>query len=621
MASRAKWRRTQRHDVFVAPRAHLMTYQDSPLIHVLESVGKDVVIRENKCIFVREQPLRTPSYAATCRERVESFDLDLKSIWKDFEATYLEKSVPVKFADWPSLIIQKPTEIKNTCLDSARPMESIPEAVLDMKVTVQCKLRSQKKCRRDPLHTIEQAMTVCPGVSTENLFFGQEDQVTTTMTLRRVLNGDFDSETMRLYIAQELIYSSDEEPRRSVIVTSKGAVIDGTSCTQPREPLASLLPWVRLPSALFPSEDTTITQINLWYSPDVSRTNMHYDGHHNILIALRGSKTVEILPPNALTGSPIHSNHANHPAILRSSTVGGPIKFHDLENNLDSMKYMFKADAIVATISRGEAIFIPEGWWHRVESTADCLAINVWFDHNKTSVDGFARESNEHILAYQAREMVRRYVDSMFIDVSMQKCKMQKNQFWDSIENRSEMKMRMKAFPSQSMGAWIDLLQLYGNEIFLVEDERSHGSSKVPSLRSLAMKPNVADITMLLNFFLLSLDATKPHHRISAVTAIDAFPILSTPFQHEVFLNIVLGLEKEPCFLLSQIWEHHVPAEDAEGSYQSFFDRCGDDRGRRHVVRQVDAFKDSVTKTIIEENLMLLNPVDSIRGNGTWMKF
>ena len=135
------------------------------------------------------------------------------------------------------------------------------------------------------------------------------------------------------------------------------------------------------------------------------------------------------------------------------------------------------------------------------------------------------------------------------------------------------------------------------------------------------MKPNVADITMLLNFFLLSLDATKPHHRISAVTAIDAFPILSTPFQHEVFLNIVLGLEKEPCFLLSQIWEHHVPAEDAEGSYQSFFDRCGDDRGRRHVVRQVDAFKDSVTKTIIEENLMLLNPVDSIRGNGTWMKF
>ena len=108
-----------------------------------------------------------------------------------------------------------------------------------------------------------------------------------------------------------------------------------------------------------------VQQVNLWMGIGPTTSSFHYDNSHNILVVLQGRKTVRLLSPE-------------HTAVLQpfpaTSLAQGSNHCHasDVPAALDTA-------VATATLEAGDALFIPEGWWHEVRSDAGTVALNFWF--------------------------------------------------------------------------------------------------------------------------------------------------------------------------------------------------------------------------------------------------
>ena len=110
--------------------------------------------------------------------------------------------------------------------------------------------------------------------------------------------------------------------------------------------------------------------INLWMNISPARTGLHYDQYHNILVLSRGRKVVSLVSPKhlkatrpiyLLTGGGANHSSASSAAELLATGSLQPEEVH------------------VFDLSPGDAIFIPEGWWHDVKSDECSMALNFWF--------------------------------------------------------------------------------------------------------------------------------------------------------------------------------------------------------------------------------------------------
>lgn len=109
-----------------------------------------------------------------------------------------------------------------------------------------------------------------------------------------------------------------------------------------------------------------VTDVNLWMNLDKPVvSSLHYDGNHNLLLVYSGMKRVTLLPPSLtsqLRPYPAYFDSPNHSYLNASSA------------QLQSCQ-----QGQVIELQAGDALFIPEGWWHLVESKEATLAINWWF--------------------------------------------------------------------------------------------------------------------------------------------------------------------------------------------------------------------------------------------------
>ena len=101
-------------------------------------------------------------------------------------------------------------------------------------------------------------------------------------------------------------------------------------------------------------------------------SGLHYDCFDNLLVVVRGSKRLLLLPPaatSALRPRAAHGASANHSTLSAAELAAA------LESDA-----RLKAMAVRLELSAGEAAFIPEGWWHEVMSPEEAtLAINWWW--------------------------------------------------------------------------------------------------------------------------------------------------------------------------------------------------------------------------------------------------
>ncbi|XP_059437813.1 lysine-specific demethylase JMJ31 isoform X2 [Corylus avellana] len=121
-------------------------------------------------------------------------------------------------------------------------------------------------------------------------------------------------------------------------------------------------------------ERKPLASINLWMNNAEARSSTHYDPHHNLLCIVAGRKQV--------------------PCYTQCQYMGRPqtIEF--------SMEYSQKV-----VLHAGDALFIPEGWFHQVDSDNLTIAVNFWWRSNVMTC------MLEHMDAYYLRRILRRLTD------------------------------------------------------------------------------------------------------------------------------------------------------------------------------------------------------------------
>lgn len=145
----------------------------------------------------------------------------------------------------------------------------------------------------------------------------------------------------------------------------------------------------------------TLRRTSVWASHVATVTNLHCDDNDNLLVVLRGSKTVTLLPPDwsppgvgplAVEGagnhcldtvvcwSPGHAvvAHGGAPAVAEvlSASIG------DADSSGPRRRggpAVLSHKAYQATVATGQGLFVPAGWWHLVQSSPQTIAVSHWF--------------------------------------------------------------------------------------------------------------------------------------------------------------------------------------------------------------------------------------------------
>ncbi|XP_078175410.1 2-oxoglutarate (2OG) and Fe(II)-dependent oxygenase superfamily protein isoform X4 [Carex rostrata] len=194
----------------------------------------------------------------------------------------------------------------------------------------------------------------------------------------------------KLYLAQVPIYSAERKERCSLEVLKED---------------------IQTPVFI---ENKSLASINFWMNRAHSRSSTHYDPRHNILCVVAGQKegklachaakshhlymnTVTLWPPSAcrfLYPMPIYGEASNHSAV---SLENPDLSVHP------RAKHMKKYSAKVI-LNPGDALFIPEGWFHQVDSSDLTIAVNFWW------VSSIVSDMVEHMDAYYLRRILNRLV-------------------------------------------------------------------------------------------------------------------------------------------------------------------------------------------------------------------
>ncbi|EOA20355.1 hypothetical protein CARUB_v10000670mg [Capsella rubella] len=142
----------------------------------------------------------------------------------------------------------------------------------------------------------------------------------------------------------------------------------------------------------------SLSSINFWMNSAQARSSTHYDPHHNLLCIVSGRKKVVWWPPSAspsLYPMPIYGEASNHSLVgLENPNLSDyPRAEHSLKQSQE------------VTLNAGDAVFIPEGWFHQVDSDDLTIAVNFWWQSNIMS------NMPEHMDSYYLRRITRRLID------------------------------------------------------------------------------------------------------------------------------------------------------------------------------------------------------------------
>lgn len=546
--------------------------------------------------------------------------------WDAFQP-YLEKCIPVKINNITSFRHVDNRDV--TCNEPVFPtvsVDSLPSEVLDKTITVQCvpkndnsdfspaekvdnKLRQNARDIDAKLSMLSNTDSKKDGEENIPTFMGQEDQVTTCMSLQELLSNKGKHNNHHVSASQLPIVDVDEMEQGSISLNVDGKLIHQPTATNLElSPLASCL---RLPSYLLlgnpqdESKHIAIQSINLWHAPQSCCTNVHYDESDNLLIVTNGVKLVELCPPGCIQASGVYSAHANHPKLLRRH--GNTNIQREIQSTLERKK----GRTHVVTVAAGEALYIPRGWWHRVISKCDindasregsgCTAINVWFEYQHPS-----RQTNvpEHMAVFQLRQSSRRY----FV--------LNKDYATNSLlEVKKEAYFRENEMPYISLSQpdwderdriiqkeWKDI-----NEIVFESEELDKSSILTFGMvycRRIAWPPCEAyRYHNLLEGFLLRIELGNAYHVAGLVNMWTGTDIGN---MKHLFCEILCMLSPEACYILTQTWERHAgintvvdesggatdTQDEAEKSYQHFFRllEYHSDKVRNHLLNGVEEF-------------------------------
>ncbi|KAL4125249.1 hypothetical protein PRIC2_008834 [Phytophthora ramorum] len=138
------------------------------------------------------------------------------------------------------------------------------------------------------------------------------------------------------------------------------------TCT--KASLPAIMNHFRIPACL---QGKSVTQVNLWMTVQPGRTTLHYDAYQNILVVLYGKKVVTLYPPSdtaKMYPYPVHTKSTNHSQV---NIVQPDFAKHPRFKEASAQRF---------EVAAGDAVLIPEGWWHQVDSDEFTVAVNYWWN-------------------------------------------------------------------------------------------------------------------------------------------------------------------------------------------------------------------------------------------------
>lgn len=433
---------------------------------------------------------------------------------------------------------------------------------------------------------------------------GQEDQVTACVSVRQLVT--INDLTHHVSASQLPILDVDEMEQDSLSLNVDGKLNHQPTANLELSPLASLL---RLPSYLLlgnprnEPKDIVIHNINLWHAPQPCCTNVHYDDHDNLLIVTCGQKIVELCPPGCIQASGVYSTHANHPELLRRH--GHMQTDEDIQRDSQSTLERKQGRTHIVTVTTGEALYIPLGWWHRVVSKCDqydvdegsigCTAINVWFDYHHPS-----RQSNvpDYMSVFHLRQNSRKYFELNKGYVTNLLLDEKKRTYF--LENKE-----IPFPPEEIMNEEILIGQKDWREMNTIVFEKELDKASILSFGKIYRKclssrlrttsedprlPNNDLFYCMFEAFLHCIQLGNPSNVAGLVNMWTRFGL--TVSQHHVrfFSEILRKLSPEACYILTQAWERHAAQDEAEFSYKCFFLNVESNEVRNHLLNGVEEF-------------------------------
>mmetsp|Transcript_27016 Transcript_27016/g.89895 ORF Transcript_27016/g.89895 Transcript_27016/m.89895 type:complete len:453 (+) Transcript_27016:71-1429(+) len=187
--------------------------------------------------------------------------------------------------------------------------------------------------------------------------------------------------TLEAFI-DDVILAGHAATRRGGLPTAVSPTVPVTSsCTRGYlaqhtlfEQIPSLRDDLGTPPAVPPSAD-----LRAWFGPAGVATPVHHDLHHGLLVQLVGRKRVQLWPPAARgllrappLGSPLANTSPFDPGLLESPPADGAWTTEEVEQ--------LRQAASLHTLEPGDALLIPQGWWHSAQALTVSFSVSFWWN-------------------------------------------------------------------------------------------------------------------------------------------------------------------------------------------------------------------------------------------------
>ncbi len=108
-----------------------------------------------------------------------------------------------------------------------------------------------------------------------------------------------------------------------------------------------------------------IHAVNLWLGGP-TRSGLHFDSEDNFLVQIFGQKRAVLVDPQ----------YAGSLELIREVPSKSGLSPKQIEEPADGS--FAKVPRWCGTITAGDALFIPRGWWHYLASPDQSISVNVW---------------------------------------------------------------------------------------------------------------------------------------------------------------------------------------------------------------------------------------------------